>query len=149
MVAAIIHCQLKGGEVDGPERAAALKRTFEYIENKLCDVTLVFGVHEEPNSQSYDYLVLLFSDGRCQCRTLQVQGLIASQPQISVPRRTPSRALADGKREGHTREVLAALRRAKVDRGGSPRGGSRNNGGFRSGGVGDRGRYGVEGFRGE
>ena len=51
------------GEADGPERAAALKRTFEYIEDKLCEVTLVFGVHEERNFQSYDYLVLLFSDG--------------------------------------------------------------------------------------
>ncbi|CAM9763170.1 unnamed protein product [Ascophyllum nodosum] len=77
MAAAMMHCQLGGGEVDGPERAAALKRTFEYIEDKLCDVTLVFRVHEERNSQSYDYLVLLFSDGShlCQCRTLQVLGL--------------------------------------------------------------------------
>ena len=69
-----MHCQLGGGEVDGPQRAAALKRTFEY---KLCHVTLVFGVDEIRNSKSYDYLVLLFSDGSylCQCRTLQVLGL--------------------------------------------------------------------------
>ena len=42
MVAAIMHCQLGGEEVDGPEHAAALKRTFEYIEDKLCDDILVF-----------------------------------------------------------------------------------------------------------
>ena len=77
MADAIVHCQLGEGEVDGPERAAALKRTFEYIEDKLCGVTLVFGVHEERNSQSYDYPMLLFSNGShlYQCRTLQVLGL--------------------------------------------------------------------------
>ncbi|CAB1109534.1 unnamed protein product [Ectocarpus sp. CCAP 1310/34] len=40
MTAAIMFCQMGGGEVDGPERAAALGRTFEYIEDKLCDVGL-------------------------------------------------------------------------------------------------------------
>ena len=37
--AAILYCQLGGKEIDGPERAEALKRTFEYIAEKLCDVS--------------------------------------------------------------------------------------------------------------
>ena len=47
---AIMHWQLGGGGVDGPDRAVALKRTFEYIEDKLCDVTLVFGVTKSATS---------------------------------------------------------------------------------------------------
>ncbi|CAB1104701.1 unnamed protein product [Ectocarpus sp. CCAP 1310/34] len=73
MTAAIMFCQMGGGEVDGPERAAALGRTFEYIEGKLCDVINVFGIHEQRDGKAFDYLVLLFSDGShlCQCRTMR------------------------------------------------------------------------------
>ena len=73
MTAAITFCQMGGGEVDGPERAAASGRTFEYIEDKLCDAIYVFGIHEQRDDKAFDYLVLLFSDGShlCQCRTLQ------------------------------------------------------------------------------
>lgn len=77
MGAAILYCQLGGEEIDGPERAEALKRTFEYIAEKLCDVVFVFQVCESRGSHTYTYLVTLFSDGShlCQCRTLQVLGL--------------------------------------------------------------------------
>ena len=77
MGAAILYCQLGGEEIDGPERAEALKRTFEYIAEKLCDVVFVFQVCESRGSYTYTYLVTLFSDGShlCQCRTLQVLGL--------------------------------------------------------------------------
>ncbi|CAB1120055.1 unnamed protein product [Ectocarpus sp. CCAP 1310/34] len=77
MTAAIMFCQMGGGEVDGPERAAALGHTFEYIEGKLCDVIYVFGIHEQRDGKGFDYLVLLFSDGShlCQCLTLQTLGL--------------------------------------------------------------------------
>ena len=76
MGAAILYCQL-GGEIAGSERAEALKRTFEYIAEKLCDVVFVFQVCESRGSHTYSYLVTLFSDGShlCQCRTLQVLGL--------------------------------------------------------------------------
>ena len=70
---AILYCQL-GGEIAGPERAEALKRTFKYIAEKLCDVVFVFQVCESRGSHTYTYLVSLFSDGShlFQCRTLQV-----------------------------------------------------------------------------
>ena len=76
MGAAILYCQL-GGEIAGPERAEALKRTFEYIAEKLCDVVFVFQVCESRGSHTYTYLVTLFSDGShlCQCRTLQILAL--------------------------------------------------------------------------
>ena len=74
MAATVTYYQLGGGGVDGPCRAASLKRTLEYIEDKLFDATPVFGVHEERNSKSYVYL--LCSDSQLfQCRTLQVLGL--------------------------------------------------------------------------
>lgn len=78
MVAAVLFCQMGGGEVDGPERAAALQRSFEYIGNKLCDVSYVFGIQEHRDKKTFDYLVLLFADGShlCQCRTLQTLGLL-------------------------------------------------------------------------
>ncbi|CAB1105779.1 unnamed protein product [Ectocarpus sp. CCAP 1310/34] len=77
MTAAIMFCQMGGGEADGPERAAALGRTFEYIEGKLCGVIYVFRIHEQRDGKAFDYLILLFSDGSnlCQCRTLQTLGL--------------------------------------------------------------------------
>eukprot|EP00904_Undaria_pinnatifida_P011765 jgi/Undpi1/7719/HiC_scaffold_23.g10192.m1 len=73
----ILYCQLGGEEIDGPERAEALKRTFEYIAEKLCDVVFVLQVCESRGSDTYTYLVSLFSDGShlCQCRALQVLGL--------------------------------------------------------------------------
>ena len=77
MAAARMHCKLGGEGVNGPERAAALKRTFEYMDEKVYDVTLIFGDHGGRNSKSYAYLVLLFSDGShlCQCCTRKVLGL--------------------------------------------------------------------------
>ena len=78
MTAAVMFCQMGGGELDGPERVAVLGRTFEYIDAKLCDVIYVFGVREQRDNKTFDYLVLLFLDGShlCQCRTLQTLGLL-------------------------------------------------------------------------
>ena len=77
MGVAILYCQLGGEGIAGPERAEALKRTFEYIAEKLCDVFFVSQVCESRGSHTCTYLVTLFSDGShlCQCRTLQVLGL--------------------------------------------------------------------------
>ena len=52
MCAAILYYQLGGKEIDGPERAEALKRTFENIAEKLCDVVFVFQVCESRGSHT-------------------------------------------------------------------------------------------------
>lgn len=77
MSVALLFCLVVGEEIDGGECARVLKRTFEYIENNLVDVTAVQKIDEQHGSKLYVYHVLLFADGShlCQCRTLHVLGL--------------------------------------------------------------------------
>ena len=67
MGAPILYCQLGGKEIDGPERAEALKRTFEYVAKNTYDVVFVFRVCESRGSHTYTYFVTLISGGSYLC----------------------------------------------------------------------------------
>lgn len=50
-----------GGEgPDGPDRARALQRSFEYVEDKLLDVDAVQCVDAMRNGDTYKYYVARF-----------------------------------------------------------------------------------------
>lgn len=76
MGAAVSFCILGSEMLDGPDRAKAL-RAFDYIGEKLAQVTAVARIVESRDNQHYNYYVLRFDDGShlCTCRTLQKLGV--------------------------------------------------------------------------